>query len=287
MEITKKPEAFKFAFVPPKFVFENINKKEFFFLDVRPDVNEYFKAHIPGAVYLHEAVFRAPFRGVPVQYLPLETLAKLFVKAGLAWNRKVVIYSDFDNVLGATMVAYILLKLGYPEVMVLDGGFTAYKMFYPVTQEYPKYEETKFDFFENKEIFVPLDWVRKNLYNHEVRFIDARPKTAFLGETTTWIRNGHIPGAVNIDWHILMDSINPHLLRPLEELKDIFFKQFNLKKADDIILYCGTSREASLEFFVMQYLLGFEKVRLYEGSWTEYCAYPELPVETTMTVAAK
>ncbi|HAH87416.1 MAG TPA: hypothetical protein DCL60_08605 [Armatimonadetes bacterium] len=53
-----------------------------------------------------------------------------------------------------------------------------------------------------------------------------------------------------------------------------------VKGTEDIILYCGTSREASLEYAVMRHMLGFQKVRLYEGSWTEWSSNPNMPVET-------
>jgi thiosulfate/3-mercaptopyruvate sulfurtransferase len=96
------------------------------------------------------------------------------------------------------------------------------------------------------------------------------------------MRNGHIPGAINVDWHQLMDPNNPHQFKSVADMQAIFDAN-GVKKTDNIILYCGTSREASVEFMVMRHLLGYPNVRLYEGSWTEYSAHPELPMRTGNT----
>ena len=286
MKAENKAAEFKFSFVTPKWVYENLTVPDLRILDVRPDVHDYFKGHIPGAIYVADAAFRFPMEGLPVQYHAPDLLAKFFGKLGLRKTDRILIYSDFDNVLGASLVAYLLNKTGFEEAFILDGGFTAYKLHFPVAQEYPKYFETRLPVFEDTGLFVTLDEVKKSLTRKEVKFIDARPKNAYLGDVKTWLRNGHIPGAYSIDWHLLMDPVNPHQLKPRAEIEKIF-NQFNLKKNDNIILYCGTSREASLEYMLMKYVFGFVNVRLYEASWTEYCTHFELPVETTEMVAAK
>jgi thiosulfate/3-mercaptopyruvate sulfurtransferase len=286
MKNERNPGGFSFTFVTPKWVFENLTVPDLRILDVRPDVHEYFKGHVPGAVYVSDAAFRFPLEGLPVQAHAPDLLARFFSKLGLRKTDRVLIYSDFDNVLGATLVAYLLNKSGFEQAMVLDGGFTAYKLHFPVAQEYPRYFETRLPVFEDTRLFVTLEDVKKALRAKNVTFIDARPKNAYLGDVKTWLRNGHIPGAFSLDWHLLMDPVNPHQLQPKAEIEKIFAR-FHLKKDQPIILYCGTGREASLEFLLMRYLFGFTDVRLYEGSWTEYCTHVELPVETTEMVAAK
>jgi thiosulfate/3-mercaptopyruvate sulfurtransferase len=112
-----------------------------------------------------------------------------------------------------------------------------------------------------------------------VAIVDARPAAHYRGESRVWIRNGHIPGAVNLEWRTLADASNPHALKPLAELRAIVDAR-GLKPSDDVIVYCGTGREASLEYVVLKHLLGFPRVRLYDGSWGEYAARREMPVAT-------
>ncbi len=200
-------------------------------------------------------------------------------RAGVGNNHRIVVYSDGANVLGATMAAYVLELLGHQEVTIMDGGWSAYKTNKETSQKYPQSKSGKFIAADNGKIGVNLDEVKKLIGKKDVLFIDARPAPAYLGEIKTWMRNGHIPGAINIDWHSLTDSSNPHKFKSLDEIKKILADN-NVEKSQNIIVYCGTSREASLEYFVLKHLLGYPNVRLYEGSWTEYSSHPELEMET-------
>lgn len=120
--------------------------------------------------------------------------------------------------------------------------------------------------------------VKAALSGGKVKFIDARPAENYTGEANVWVRNGHIPGAVNVTWKTLMDEKNPHKLKPPAEIQKIF-ADAGITKDDDIIFYCGTSREASLEYVILKHLFGFPRVRLYEGSWAEYATHADLKVE--------
>lgn len=256
-------------------------------LDVRQNIHDYFEAHVPGAVHLAESSLRAPRHGIPVQYLPPRRLADLLARAGVTRSTAVVVYSEGENVLGASMVAYALERIAHPRVMILDGGWTAYVASHPTTQAYPSYRSSTL-FAQAlalgagrnaRSMRVDLSEVRRLIGSERVTFVDARPEPVYLGQTRTWIRNGHIPGARSLDWHLLVHPDNPHKIKPREELMRLFASR-GLDEHSDIILYCGTSREASLNYVIAKHILGFPRVRLYEGSWTEYAAYPDLPVAT-------
>lgn len=269
----------QFSVVSPQWVAAHSKDANLRILDVRPDPHDYFAGHVPNAVHMADATLRGPLNGVPVQYLPPETLAQLLSRAGVKDSDRVVVYSDKDNVLGATMTAYVLERLGHPNVMMMDGGWSAYKASQPTTQEYPKYTTGNLTARDNKSIRVTLNDVTNLMNQKGVKFVDARPEKAYRGEVKTWMRNGHIPGAISSDWHKLMNPANPHKFKSMNEMQKIV-QQKKLDKSQDIVLYCGTSREASLEYMVLKHMLGYPKVRLYEGSWTEYSSHPELKVET-------
>lgn len=269
----------QFSVMTPVWVSEHNTDPTVRVLDVRSDPQEYFIGHIANAVNMADNTVRGPYLGVPVQYLPPDMLRELLMRAGVRDGQTVVVYSDGANVLGATMVAYVLEKLGYAQTGIVDGGWSAYKAAnLPVSQLYPTYQPGTLTVHENKSISVDLAQVRTAIGNTTIKFIDARPYAAYAGNVNIWQRNGHIPGAINVDWHSLMDPNNPHKFKSVADMQAIYDAK-GIKKSDNIILYCGTSREASLEFMVMRHLLGYPNVRLYEGSWTQYSAIPDLPVE--------
>lgn len=100
-----------------------------------------------------------------------------------------------------------------------------------------------------------------------------------------WMRNGHIPGALNISWTIFTDADNAqealknsHKLKSLDNIRKLLSDR-NVEPSDDIVVSCSTGREATLQYIVLKRLLGYPKVRVYEGAWTEYST-TDLPIAT-------
>jgi len=248
-------------------------------LDVRQNVYDYFAGHVPGSVHLSDSAMRFPAEGYPTQYPETFMIAQLFARAGVKKTDKVVLYSDGDGVLGATMIAYLLERIGHSDIAFVDGGWRDYKAAQKTAQEYPTYKLARYDNLDNFTVRVTVDDVKKSIGVAGIKFIDARPPDVFRGETKIWTRNGHIPGAVNIPWKTLMDGTNTHKLKAVADLKKVYADK-GIKETDDIIVYCGTSREASVEYMILKHILKFPKVRLYEGSWAEYSNHPEAEVAT-------
>lgn len=265
--------------VGPKWLEDRIADDDLRVLDVRLNVYDYFIGHVPNAVHLADAAMRAPRDGYPTQYLDPFITGRLLMGAGVRNGDKVAVYSDGDGVLGATMMAYILERLGHHRVFFVDGGWRDYNGGYKTTQEYPAYKAVPYDIRDNTAVAASTEEVRNAIGKEGMKFIDARPPNVFSGDAKIWTRNGHIPGAVNIPWKTLVEENNSHKFKPVEELRKVFADK-GVKESDDIIVYCGTSREASLEYLVLKHVLKFPKVRLYEGSWAEYSNHKDLPVET-------
>lgn len=119
----------------------------------------------------------------------------------------------------------------------------------------------------------------------DVVIVDPRPKAQYEGTDQTFIRNGHIPGARNIPWQSLTEANNPdeakknpHQLKSLEEIRQLLISR-GVTPDKTVIVSCSTGREASLQYLVIKHLLKYPKVRIYEGSWTEYSATSN-PLET-------
>ncbi|MBD2092959.1 sulfurtransferase [Microcoleus sp. FACHB-1515] len=268
-------------FVSPSWVAEHANDPNLRVLDVRINPFDYFTAHLPNAVHVADNTFRGPNGVLPVQYWDTQKLSSLFAQAGVTDDSNVLIYSDGRDVLGATMVAYLLERTGHSNVAILDGGFAGYKAAnLPVTKAFPSYTPGRFTAQDNDSIRVTLDQVRQFIGKPEITFIDPRPADVFAGTQDIWVRNGHIPGAKNIPWPTFtVGEANFHQLKPLDEIRQLLADR-GITPEDDIIVTCSTGREATLQYNVLKHLLGYPKVRVYEGSWTEYSSHPELPVET-------
>ncbi|MFZ0408370.1 MAG: sulfurtransferase [Cyanobium sp.] len=256
-------------------------------LDVRPvPPLDYISGHLPNAVHLSEQAFRGPNGKLPFQIWPAGDLANLLSKAGISNNDKVLIYSDGTNVLGASLVAYILEKSGVPTIGILDGGYAAYKsQGQAVTKVFPSYRPGSFNPKTVPGLAISLKDVLALVGKPNVVIVDPRPKGLFEGTEQTFIRNGHIPGAINITWQSVTEANNPeealknpHKFKSLEALRQLFLSR-GVTPDKTVIVSCSTGRESTLQYVVLKHLLGYPNVRVYEGSWTEYSATNN-PVQT-------
>jgi len=250
-------------------------------VDAQTDVYDYLGQHIPGAVHLSDQTLRAPDHGMPVRYLAPHEIERLFCRVGLRNDTPVVVYTGKGAItntgdgLGQTMVAYTLARFGQNRVYVLDGGldkWTAEKR--PVTKEFPKLKEGSFKAAE-RDCHVTMDQLKELMKRDDVIIVDARPAKAYEGQAA-WVKAGHIPGAISLPWRSLMTDDNPALLKSDEQIAEIL-KTHNITPDKTIITYCGTGREATNPFLLFKCYLGFPNVKLYEGSFTEWSAYPDNP----------
>lgn len=210
----------KVQFVSSAWVTQNASDPNLRILDVRNAPLEYIAGHLPNAVNVGDSTFRGPRNGLPVQYWEQARLADTFTKAGVTDQSRVLVYSDKNDVLGATMVAYLLERSGFQnEIAVLDGGYAGYKATQPVVKEYPSYQPGKFIVRDKPAVRVTLSQVKNLIGKPNVSFVDPRPPKLFQGEENIWVRNGHIPDARNIPWPTFTDPENPHKLKSLDEIK--------------------------------------------------------------------
>jgi thiosulfate/3-mercaptopyruvate sulfurtransferase len=148
----------------------------------------------------------------------------------------------------------------------------------PLSQVFPEVEESDFNVHVHPEFFVAYDTFLDKKDWDDVLLLDARPPNVYEGQGP-WIKPGHIPGAVNVPWKGFMDADNTRLLKPDEEIQAVL-DQHGIVPEKTIICSCGTGREATNEFVLLKWYLGFPKVEIYEGSFTEWTAHPENPTVT-------
>lgn len=254
-------------------------------LDTRGGYKDYFRGHLPTAHHLNFDTLRGTDKGVPVQYLPDELTRALLVRAGVDRRRTHLVYATGerlpnDEILSASMVAYVLEKFGVADIRIVDGGLPAWQAAkLPVTQEYFGNPAGVLPEKMRFEIGIGVDELLNRKTQPNVVLVDARPHNEYVGDDDVWLRKGHIPGAISFHWARLMETENTHKFLPFEKVK-AQLTAAGLTPDKEIIVYCGTSREGSLLRFYLKFVAGYPNVRLYEGSWKEYASLKHLPAET-------
>ncbi|MBY6061191.1 sulfurtransferase [Microbacterium esteraromaticum] len=248
------------------------------------DVLLYETGHIPGAVKvdwhteLNDPVVR--------DYVDGEGFAALLSRKGISRDDTVVIYGDKNN-WWAAYALWVFSLFGHEDVRLLDGGrdkwiaegrdLTTEKTVRPAT-EYPVVERDDSVLRAYKEdvlAFIghgPLIDVRSpEEYSGERTHMPAYPEEGAL-------RGGHIPTAQSVPWARAVAEDGGFKSRA--ELEQIYLDGAGLKPGDDVIAYCRIGERSSHSWFVLQHLLGFENVRNYDGSWTEWGSAVRVPIVT-------
>jgi thiosulfate/3-mercaptopyruvate sulfurtransferase len=263
----------------------NLKDKDLTILDVQPNIHDYIQEHIPGAVYLNEGMLRGYKGRLPSLWNPPESIEPVLRNAGLKNDRPVVVYTGMGAVkkwgdgLEQTMFAYSLARYGHNRIFVLDGGLDKWKSEgRPLSQEFPPTETSDFKVRVRRDFYVDYDEFKNIKDRDDVIVLDARPANIYEGQGP-WPKPGHIPGAINLPWASLMQDADKALLKSDEEIAGILNGR-GVGPEKTIICSCGTGREATNEFLLFKFYLGWPKVKNHEGAFTEWTSYPDNPTVT-------
>jgi thiosulfate/3-mercaptopyruvate sulfurtransferase len=248
-------------------------------IDVRTDVFAYLKGHLPGAEYLNTETLRASEGGIPTRLLSATAYRDLFSRLGIDLDHPVVIYSAGESRdIDATFLAWLLAGFGHPQVYLLDGGYFKWQLEQrPIVQPYPRLSVTRFPDRTFRPEAASLEEVQRAGRDGAV-LVDARPPDQYAGEAGAQMRRGHIPGAISHYWQDdLTQEGFGHVWKPADELRRAYAAQ-GITPDKSVIAYCNSATEASHVYFALRYLLGYPRVRIYVGSWTEWAENERLPV---------
>ncbi|MFB6091060.1 MAG: sulfurtransferase [Halobellus sp.] len=225
--------------------------------------------HVPGAVNVPFAEFRSE-AGDEGMLPGRETWESLLSAAGVGPDDHLVAYDDTHGVFAARFLVTAELYGHPPERLhLLDGDYSAWNQGHETTSESLSPEPTEYAVREpERSPLVDYETVLDALDDPETVIVDTREPREFA--------EGHLPGAVNVDWRDLVDD-DTRGLKPEAELREIL-EGAGIVPDARVLLYCNTARRISHTYVVLRWL-GYEDVGFYEGSLTEWTERGG-PVET-------
>jgi len=249
--------------------------------DENPDL--YDEGHIPGAVKLHwQDDLQDP---VERDLVDKPTFERLMGERGISNDTTVVLYGDRNNWFAA--YAYWYLKIyGHEDVRLLDGGRQKWTdEGRELTAETPQPEQAEYSATERDEsIRTYRDAVKEAIGEQTKALVDVRSPQEFAGdliappgyEQEGAQRAGHIPTAASIPWATAVRDDGT--FKSAEELRELYESK-GITPEKEVTAYCRIGERSAHTWFVLQELLGYEKVKNYDGSWTEWGNLVDVPIE--------
>ncbi|OII27227.1 sulfurtransferase [Frigoribacterium sp. MCBA15_019] len=245
------------------------------------DVLLYETGHIAGAVKIDWHLDLND----PVQrdYVDGEGFAALMARSGISRDSTVVIYGDKNN-WWAAYALWVFSLFGHEDVRLLDGGRAKWEAEgRDYTTDAPTVQATDYPVVERDDSVIRA--YKDDVLAHLGKpLIDVRSPEEFSGQRTTApaypdegaLRAGHIPSAQNVPWG--KAAADDGTFRPLSELDAIYRDGAGLSDGDQVVAYCRIGERSSHTWFVLKHLMGFEDVRNYDGSWTEWGSAVRVPI---------
>ena len=270
------------ALVSTAWVAENFNTPGVVIVESDEDVLLYESGHIPGAVKidwhteLNDQVIR--------DYVQGPEFAEMMSSKGISRDDTIVVYGDKSN-WWAAYAMWVFKLFGHADVRLMDGGRAKWEAEgREMTREKPQRERSDYPVVERND--APIRALLPEVLEAigQIPLIDVRSPQEYTGERTHMpdypeegaLRGGHIPTAHSVPWATAANDDGT--FKSAEELRKIYIDDLGLGKTDVAYAYCRIGERSSHTWFVLSYLLGFENVKNYDGSWTEWGNAMRVPI---------
>ena len=271
--------------VDTEWVAAHLNDPKVRLFESNEDLLLYDTGHIPGAVKidwlndLNDPVVR--------DYVGPEALQRFLRAAGVNADTTIVLYGDKNN-WWATYAFWVFQLFGLPNVKLLDGGRLRWvEEGRPMVTEKRTYPAGNITVGPRRDAAIRA--LRADVEAHvraQAKLIDVRSPEEYRGERLHMpdypnegaVRGGHIPGARSVPWAKAVDPAT-HTYRSADDLRTLYEAEQGLRAQDDVVVYCRIGERSSHSWFALTYLLGYGKVRNYDGSWTEWGNSVGVPIE--------
>ena len=273
------------ALVSTEWVAEHADDPSVSVVEINTDPESDYKiGHVPGAIGwgLHTDLEDSVRRDIP----GVTAIEALLTRSGIGNYTTVVLYGDGNN-RSATWAFWVLKYYRHADVRIMNGGRQRWlDEGRPITTEAPEPEPSVYrGGAPDKSLRAHRDYILSNLGRDSFKPLDTRTGEEYRGELVSSpgsdqvgiYRKGRIPGAAHVPWDD--GAAEDGRFLPVEELRRIY-DVAGLNPSDEVVPYCRLGVRASYSWFVLKYLLGYERVRNYDGSWTEWGNSTGVPIET-------
>ena len=270
--------------VSTDWVAEHLDDPDVVIVESDEDVLLYETGHIPGAIKID---WHADLNDPTVRdYLDGEAFAELMSRHGISPETTVVFYGDNFN-WWAAYALWVFGLFGHADTRLMDGGRQKWVAEgRPMTTDKPERTPSRYPATERDDAPIRAfiqDAVAQS--ESERPLIDVRSPEEYRGERMHMpdypnegaLRGGHIPGAANVPWKRAANDDGT--FKSADELREIYESEVGLSSDDDVVVYCRIGERSSHTWFVLTHLLGYDQVRNYDGSWTEYGNAVRVPIE--------
>jgi len=248
------------------------------------DVLLYSTGHVPGAINIDwHADLNDP---VVRDYVNNEKFAALLSRHGITPETTVVFYGDKNN-WWATYSFWVFQLFGHTNAKVMNGGRLKWvQESRPLSKETPNYAPSQYPLPQRDDSRIRA--FRDEVLEHQAAhkpLIDVRSPREYSGELLHMsdypqegaLRGGHIPGAKSVPWARAANADGT--FKRADDLRAIYEDEAGLSSDQDVVAYCRIGERSSHTWFVLTYLLGYPRVRNYDGSWTEWGNAVQVPIE--------
>jgi len=269
--------------VSTQWVADHINDANIKIVESDEDILLYEVGHIESAIKID---WQTDLQDQLIRdYVDKEKFEQLLSDKGISNDTTVVFYGDKSN-WWACYALWVFKLFGHENCLVMNGGRQKWiEEERSLTKDVPDFPKTDYKVSGTNEAIRAF---RDDVITHMGSgnpLIDVRSPKEYSGELLHMeaypqegaLRGGHIPGADNVPWATAANEDGT--FKSADELQSIYMEGKGLKEGDDIIAYCRIGERSSHTWFVLTYLLGFDDVKNYDGSWTEWGNLVRAPIE--------
>ena len=265
--------------VTTQWIEDNLDNDKVVLLDVRGE-DAYNEGHIPGAIHVvPNTAFQKEIDGVGGLIPPAGEVAAAMAAVGATPDHTIVLY-DAKGSIWASRGLWVLIVYGHDDVRILDGDFPLWESEgREVSTTAPSVVAAEYSFSgsPNEDIIAGWEEVLAEIDNVESLVCDARSAEEYAGRDVRADRGGRIPESVNVDWVRALNDDGTFL--PADQLRGIYEGE-GVVGGKTIYTLCQTAVRATHTWFVLTELLGYESVKVYDGSWTEWGNRTDTPIDS-------